>query len=263
MKKLFLISIGLTIMIVNVFAQKKNSQSTADELALMKAREVEMQKQLDSLCAVNASNQVLIKNLGDLISAFSSLKDTYKTNSDDIKALVSKVEALNETVAAMSSSSPQPVDETPVESDEPKFDIVGDLCYGLALVKEGHLYGFVDKDNNYVIPAKFEEAGSFREGLARVKVNDKWGFIDKTGKYVIQPQFEETFDFGTDFYHNMTRVRINGKWGVINKTGGYVVSAKYGSIWVPMDSNLCIWYLSSPNERKVWCLYKDGTIEEY
>ena len=263
MKKTILILVGLALISTNVFAQKKNSQSTADELALLKAREVEMQKQLDSLCAVNASNQVLIKNLGDLISAFSSLKDTYKTNSDDIKVLVSKVEALNETVAAMSSSSPQPVDETPVESDEPKFEIVGDLCYGLALVKEGHLYGFVDKDNKYVIPAKFEEAGSFREGLARVKVNDKWGFIDKTGKYVIQPQFEETFDFGTDFYNNMTRVRINGKWGVINKTGGYVVSAKYGSIWVPRDGRMCIWYLTSPNESKVWRLYNDGTIEEY
>ena len=41
-----------------------------------------------------------------------------------------------------------------------------------------------------VILAQFDEAHSFSQGLAAVKVGSKWGFIDKSGKFVIQPQFD-------------------------------------------------------------------------
>ena len=38
-----------------------------------------------------------------------------------------------------------------------------------------------------VIPAQFDEAAGFFEGLALVKVGKKFGYIDKTGKYVWTP----------------------------------------------------------------------------
>ena len=46
-----------------------------------------------------------------------------------------------------------------------------------------------------VVKPLLEKAGDFTEGLARVKVGQKWGYIDKTGKVVIEPIFEKVRDF--------------------------------------------------------------------
>jgi uncharacterized lipoprotein YddW (UPF0748 family) len=46
-----------------------------------------------------------------------------------------------------------------------------------------------------VIPPQYDQADSFSEGLARVKIGDKWGYIDTKGKFVIQPQFDEANSF--------------------------------------------------------------------
>ena len=41
--------------------------------------------------------------------------------------------------------------------------------------------GYIDKEGDLVIEAKFDDAKDFYEGLAPVRVGDKWGYIDKTG----------------------------------------------------------------------------------
>ena len=42
-------------------------------------------------------------------------------------------------------------------------------------------YGFVNKNGEVVIPCKYDEARSFSEGIAAVRLGDKWGFVDKKG----------------------------------------------------------------------------------
>ena len=44
--------------------------------------------------------------------------------------------------------------------------------------------GFIDKNDNMVIPAKYDGADSFSEGLAYVKLNGREFYIDKNGKEV-------------------------------------------------------------------------------
>lgn len=66
---------------------------------------------------------------------------------------------------------------------------------GLAAVRNGLKWGFIDDRGVMVIPAKFDDALSFSEGLAPVLVVDRWGFIDKTGNFKIQPKFLSR-DFG-------------------------------------------------------------------
>jgi uncharacterized lipoprotein YddW (UPF0748 family) len=46
-----------------------------------------------------------------------------------------------------------------------------------------------------VIQPQFEQADEFSEGLARVKTGDKWGYIDTKGKFAIQPQLDEANSF--------------------------------------------------------------------
>jgi hypothetical protein len=58
---------------------------------------------------------------------------------------------------------------------------------GLASVRVGKKWGFIDRTGQMVIPPLYDHAGPFSEGLAYVKVGKKWGYIDKTGEYVWAP----------------------------------------------------------------------------
>jgi hypothetical protein len=114
---------------------------------------------------------------------------------------------------------------------QPQFDDAYRFSEGLAAVKIGDKWGFIDKTGKLVIPPQFEsisesyenEARSFKtfsEGVAGVQVGEKkWGYIDKTGKFVIPPKFE----FVTNFSEGVARVWIGNKSGYIDKTGKFII----------------------------------------
>ena len=56
---------------------------------------------------------------------------------------------------------------------------------GLAAVKSGGRWGYIDKDGNEVIRCVLGYAYPFSNGLARVGEQEKWGFIDRTGNFVV------------------------------------------------------------------------------
>lgn len=58
---------------------------------------------------------------------------------------------------------------------------------GLACVREGELYGYINKRGEFVIPPQFDDAQEFSEGLAWVVGSDrkKVGWIDKSGRWVV------------------------------------------------------------------------------
>lgn len=74
----------------------------------------------------------------------------------------------------------------------------------------------------------------FSEGLAGVRVGNKYGYIDKTGKYVINPQFDQAFPFNEGLAMVVIREKSIGnsnsntaseyteKLGYIDKSGKYV-----------------------------------------
>ena len=72
---------------------------------------------------------------------------------------------------------------------------------------------------NEVINPRFEAAGVFEDGIAPVKMGGKWGFVDKTGKNVIPYKYEEAYSFSL----GLSRVQLYGKWGFIDKTGTTVI----------------------------------------
>ena len=45
------------------------------------------------------------------------------------------------------------------------------------------------------INAQFDDVGSFVKGLAPVRQGKHWGYIDPTGKFVINPQFDDAAEF--------------------------------------------------------------------
>lgn len=90
---------------------------------------------------------------------------------------------------------------------------------GLAPVKQGSKWSYIDTAGKIVIETQFDAAGKFSEGLAAVKVDKKWGYIGKSGNMVINP----AFDSADSFSEGLARISINDQWGFIDKNGRMVI----------------------------------------
>ena len=69
---------------------------------------------------------------------------------------------------------------------QPQFDEATDFSEGLAAVKIGGKWGFVDKSGKFVIPlGDYKWVKPFQNGLSRVGFpGDGWGYIDQKGKTI-------------------------------------------------------------------------------
>ena len=70
-----------------------------------------------------------------------------------------------------------------------------------------------------VVRPIWEEAGPFREGLAPVKQGGKWGYIDTQGRLVIQP----VWDLTGGFSEGLAMVIEDKRRGYINPQGEVVI----------------------------------------
>ncbi|MBC8030285.1 MAG: WG repeat-containing protein [Pyrinomonadaceae bacterium] len=96
---------------------------------------------------------------------------------------------------------------------------------GLASVRVGNMYGYIDKKGNFVIPPQFLFAGDFSEGLAFVKLQGKAGYVDKSGHWVIAPQ--EVVFRGGRFSEGLAPVSLASGWGYIDRTGKIVIKPQF------------------------------------
>lgn len=80
------------------------------------------------------------------------------------------------------------------------------------------MHGFMDGEQNIVIPAQFLSVGYFSGDLAWAKTKDnKVGFINKKGEWVITPQFDAAQEF--DPVSGMARVKQGDNWMYVAKDG--------------------------------------------
>jgi hypothetical protein len=100
------------------------------------------------------------------------------------------------------------------EEAEPSFD----RDVGLASVKIGGKYGFVNLKGQMVIPPQFDEVAlSWDEDRMNVKIGDQTGFIDRSGKMVIGLQSGRI----TSFSEGLASI-IGDSTKFIDKTGAVV-----------------------------------------
>ena len=136
------------------------------------------------------------------------------------------------------------IDKTGAEITKQRFKadlkhslvVTTDFSEGLAGVKVGGKWGFIDTKGEMVISPQFDEAGKFSEGLAAVFSQCRWGYIDKTGAFVIKPQFK----FALEFSEGLAVVdphpanegpcppgKSHGKLGYINRSGKLVIEPQF------------------------------------
>jgi len=104
---------------------------------------------------------------------------------------------------------------------------LGRFTEGLAAVRIGNIYGYIDHKGNVVISPRFREAAEFSEGLASVTTIDgQKGYIDKAGHFAIKLSGS-----GGQFNEGLATVsvEINGrtKMGYIDRTGKTIIEPKF------------------------------------
>ena len=96
---------------------------------------------------------------------------------------------------------------------------------GLALVRpvQNGKYGFIARDGSLKLPAIYDEAFEFSSGLAAVRFGKSWSYINTTGNYAIQ----DTYEFASPFSEGAAGVIQNGKAFYITSTGARALADSY------------------------------------
>jgi WG containing repeat len=76
---------------------------------------------------------------------------------------------------------------SPVLSHHDQIQSLSRFSEGLASVRVGNVYGYIDKKGDFRIAPQFLFADDFSEGLACARLKDKTGYIDESGRWVIGP----------------------------------------------------------------------------
>lgn len=103
-------------------------------------------------------------------------------------------------------------------------------------------YFYVDKTGKRVGRQTFDDAGSYSEGLAAVKIGESYGYIDKTGTVAIKPHYVSAHEFheelalvtpvaaqGTEHSHELG--------GFIDKSGKLVINLTDSHAWEIEDDS--------------------------
>ena len=70
------------------------------------------------------------------------------------------------------------------------------------------------------IPLNFDAANCFSEGMADAKDGTLWGYIDKQGQWVISPRFDQAFVF----VDGLALAQLRGQWIYVDKSGATIRS---------------------------------------
>ncbi|NLK93447.1 MAG: WG repeat-containing protein [Bacteroidales bacterium] len=108
-----------------------------------------------------------------------------------------------------------------------EYDDAYSFSDGLAAVKVGYNWGFINKKDEIVIPCIYEKVSSFKDNRARFMLNGKYGFLDNTGNQVIPATYQ---DAGYSFSEGLVSVKENGRWGFMNKEGKIVIPCVYDEV---------------------------------
>jgi hypothetical protein len=100
----------------------------------------------------------------------------------------------------------------------PKFDDLR-VSDNSAIVLLDSLYGYINKQGQWILPPNYKTAYPFYKGTAVVKQNGKFELLNKNGNRIINQTFDTIYHFKND-------IAIAGdgkKWGLINYSGQFIL----------------------------------------
>ncbi|MDK2956433.1 MAG: hypothetical protein PWQ57_1929 [Desulfovibrionales bacterium] len=108
---------------------------------------------------------------------------------------------------------------------EPQFAVADKFSDGLAAVKFKNKWGVIDTKGAYAVIPHYEEIGKWSQGLMPVKLDGQWGFISPPNKIEIPMQFDDARAFSYGF----AAVKLGSHWGYIDKKGRIVINPQFAT----------------------------------
>ncbi len=106
---------------------------------------------------------------------------------------------------------------------EPQWEWIEEFSEGLAAVRVGKKYGFIDESYKTAIKPSWDSVRGFSEGYAVVRQNNKYGLIDARGKSVSKPQWEYLDDVSC----GRSLVRQKDQYGYLGTDGKIAIAAQW------------------------------------
>jgi hypothetical protein len=121
-----------------------------------------------------------------------------------------------------------------------EYDYAWLFSEGVAAVVKDDKIGFIDKDNNVVIPFQYPMYASYAPYTYRFysgycKMTDeegRCGLIDHSGAWVIEPKYQR---IKKPVFNRYRKVKLDGKWGLLDENLKLILPIKYDHITV-LDS---------------------------
>lgn len=147
-----------------------------------------------------------------------------------------------------------------------KYERVTTYTEGYAAVTKNDKWGFIDIDENEIVPLKYDFVYKFGEGYAKVVEDEKRGFIDKNGKLVIPLEYSSAWNFTNGLAGVRNRRWFFKKYGFINKNNEVIVDFEYdlvspffeGMAWVQKGD--LYGYVNTNGKEVVECKYHYADI---
>lgn len=113
----------------------------------------------------------------------------------------------------------------------PKYDYAchawaGDLAW--VRTESDEKWSLIGSNGKVITAQKFDDRDAFNEGLAAVKIGDRYGFIDTTGTVVftLEPEYYP-LHFSDGLALVVQTVDSTDRWGYINKKGEWVIPPQF------------------------------------
>ena len=247
MKRIFVLVCLALITICSASAQKKEVLALTEEFNALQAQNVELQTKINELTAIAESNKVLVDQLKTMVAAYQTLENAYKSNSEQIAAVTTKIDELIASLDVEEEVAAEEVEQTP------QYEIDGDVNCGLIRIRQGVYYGFINPEGKIVIAPKYEKVTHFDRNRAFFKLNDMWGIIDNTGKVIVAAQYYRIDAFDNN---NIACFTLNGKLGLVNINGKVIASAQYDDIYYSSEYGC---YKAEKGDYD-YAVYTDGRV---
>ncbi len=119
---------------------------------------------------------------------------------------------------------------------KPKINFVDYSKYGLTLVSTETGFGMLDENLHFVLDPIYEDLRSFNDGKrCAVKMNGLWGYVNREGEYVMEPKFKTVLDFSSS--HDVTGVEDESGWRLMSDKGVFITNDTYSKIELISNSN--------------------------
>jgi hypothetical protein len=133
----------------------------------------------------------------------------------------------------------------------PTYAYAFDFTNNLGLVKNGEKWGYIDAQNQVIVPFELDKGTLFENNVAEVLVNGKMALIDTLGNFIIEPESDLFYaDYGGRGY----TIVNNGMKGYLPTSGNYRVPCSYVEVKGNPET------ASALREDGLWDIYANGKL---